>query len=58
MDGNINLNSLYSGLAMIASLCIAAPVINKLGLRGSYVAFIGLAFVSSLIYILAPVSSN
>ena len=32
MDGDINLNSLYSGLAMLGSLALSGPFLTKLGL--------------------------
>eukprot|EP00347_Sterkiella_histriomuscorum_P011630 403371714 len=57
MEGDINLNSLLQGIGMLVSYAIAAPIINKIGIKWSFMLFFSVACLSAVLYITIPVKS-
>lgn len=51
MEGDINLNSLFNGIAMIIAFTMSAPIINKIGYSKSFLFFFTMSIISSLLYV-------
>ena len=51
MEGSINLNSLYSGIAMIIAFAISGPIIHELGYKISFICFFTLTLLASILYV-------
>lgn len=51
IEGNINLNSLLQCIGMIISYAISAPIINRIGIKLSFILFFSMACLSAVLYI-------
>jgi Na+/melibiose symporter-like transporter len=51
MKGDINVNSLFSGLAMIIAFLLSAPIINRIGNKTSFLMFFMMCIISAGAYI-------
>ena len=58
MQGDVNLNSLFSGLAMILAFVIGGPIIDKLGYYKCFGIFFGMAIGASMLYVMVPGKSE
>ncbi|CDW84962.1 solute carrier family member 5 [Stylonychia lemnae] len=57
IEGDINMNNLLQSLGMILSYGVSAPIINRMGVKPSFVIFFLLCCLSSILYITVPVKS-
>lgn len=58
MEGDINQNSLFQGIGMIAAFVISGPIIEKLGFKHSFAFFFTLSLVPAVLYTLIPNKSS
>jgi MFS family permease len=54
MQGDVNMNTLVQGIAMILAFTLAGPLISKLGKKRTFLICFSLAVMSSLLYIYTP----
>lgn len=58
MEGDINQNSLFQGIGMMAAFVIAAPIIERLGFKKSFAFFFILSLSAAILYTLIPNKSS
>ena len=58
MEGDINMNSLTSGIAMILAFVIGGPIISKVGYHKCFAVFFTMTIIASLLYVATPEKSE
>ena len=58
MEGDINQNTLFQGIAMILAFALSAPIINRLGVKPTFMIFFSIATLAAALYIAIPAKST
>lgn len=58
MEGDINENSLFQGIAMVLAFAVSGPIISKVPYKKCFLIFFTMVIISSILYVYVPHKSE